>query len=183
MSGYHAKSQTDKNLAWWLPRPNKNKYKGGMPLYCEDWLIKLAKDILHIWNPKILNVFCGACRYGLRVDINPKAKPDLLYDIHNLSEKLEAKSFDIILADPPYSNQEAKDLYNTPKLKYKIWTKECDKLLKVGGLFIIYHSRFMPPPIKQDYKTVKRVFVAGIPNHPPRIAIYYMKKIKKKGLL
>lgn len=183
MTGYHAKSQTNKNLAWWLPRPAKNKYKGGMPLYCEEWLILLAKDIIHHHNPKVLNVFCGIGRFGFRVDINPEVKPDLLCDIHHLSKKIPDKRFDVILADPPYSNREAKEIYNTPPLKYKIWTKECDKLLNEGGLFIIYHSRFMPPPNKQDYKTVKRVFVAGIPNHAPRIAIYYKKKVKKKGLL
>ena len=183
MTGYNAKTQTNKNLAWWLPRPNINKYRGGMPLYCEEWLIRLAKDILHIYNPKILNVFCGVCRYGFRVDINPEVKPDLLCDIHKLSKKLKDNLFDVILADPPYSNKEAKEIYGTPKLKYKIWTNECDKLLKEGGLFIIYHSRFMPPPNKQKYFTVKRVFIGGIPNHAPRITIYYKKKIKKKGLL
>ena len=181
MTGYGAKTQTRKNLAWWLPRPAKNKYKGSMPLYCEEWLIRLAKDILHHHNPKILNVFCGVCKFGFRIDINPEVKPDLLWDIHRLSEKITEPKYDVVLADPPYSNREAKTIYGTPKLKYKIWTKECDKVLKPGGLFIIYHSRFMPPPNK-EYITVKRVFIGGIPNHAPRIAIYYRKKIEKRNL-
>ena len=33
-----------KNLAWLLPRPKPDKYPGGMPLHCEEWLIALAKD-------------------------------------------------------------------------------------------------------------------------------------------
>jgi len=183
MSGYNVKTQTSKNIAWWLPRPAKNKYKGGMPLYCEKWIFDLAKDILKNRNPKILNLFCGMNKYGFRVDINPEVHPDLCIDIHVLSQKIKNKKFDIIFADPPYSNREAKEIYNTPKLRYKIWTKECDKLLKRGGLFIIYHSRFMPPPVKKKYITVKRVFIAGAPNHAPRLAIYYKKKIPKKGLL
>lgn len=177
MTGYGAKSQTNKNLAWWLPRPSKNKYKGGMPLYCEAWLIRLAKDILHNHNPRILNIFCGMCKYGYRVDINPKVKPNLLCDVHRLSESLKTQ-FDIILADPPYSNEEAKEIYGTPKLNYKKWSKECDKLLVRGGLFIIYHKRFMPPPNKNKYFTIKRVFIGGIPNHLPRIAIYYKKRMR-----
>ncbi len=180
---YNAASQTKKNLGWWLPRPQKNRYRGAMPLYCEDWLIRLAKDILHNPNPDILNVFCGICRYGFRVDINPDVKPDLVCDIHKLTTKIKDKKFDVILADPPYSNKEAEDIYGTPPLKYKKWTAECDKLLRKGGLFIIYHSRFMPSPRREDYVTVKRVFVAGIPNHAPRIAMYYKKRIKRKGLL
>ena len=34
-TGYNAKTQTDKNIAWFLPRPKPDHYKGGMPLYCE----------------------------------------------------------------------------------------------------------------------------------------------------
>lgn len=44
--GYRAPSQTEKNLAWFLPRPKPDRYKGGMPLYAEEWLIELARDIL-----------------------------------------------------------------------------------------------------------------------------------------
>jgi len=36
----------DKNIAWFLPRPGKSKHKGGMPLYCEEWLMNLARNIL-----------------------------------------------------------------------------------------------------------------------------------------
>jgi len=189
MTGYGAKSQTKKNLAWWLPRPSKFKYPGGMPLYCEEWLIRLAKDILHQHNPKILNVFCGGCKSSFRVDLNPEVKPDLLWDIHKLTKKI-TKIFDIVLADPPYSDEETKSVYEDcdyinikyPKLKYKIWSKECHKLLRPGGLFIIYHKRFMPPPDKDGYLTTKRVFIGGIPGHTPRIAIFYRKKIRKRGL-
>lgn len=190
MTGYGAKSQTSKNLAWWLPRPSRYKYPGGMPLYCEKWLIDLAINILHLQrHPKILNVFCGGCKYGFRVDLNPEVKPDLLWDIHKLTEKV-SEMYDIILADPPYSNTEVKEIYEAcdyidvkyPKLNYKIWARECHKLLKPGGLFIIYHKRFMPPPDKNDYLTVRRVFIGGIPNHTPRIAIYYKRKVRKKTL-
>jgi hypothetical protein len=60
VTGYNAKTQTDKNIAWFLPRPKPDHYKGGMPLYCEDWLVALAKDILNMkHDPFTLNVFCG----------------------------------------------------------------------------------------------------------------------------
>ena len=48
------KSETqNKNIAWFLPRPKKDRYKGGMPLYCEEWLVHLAKDILELDGLKI----------------------------------------------------------------------------------------------------------------------------------
>ena len=67
---YNSETQ-QKNLAWVLPRPKQNHYKGGMPLHCEEWLLDLARDLLHQQEIKLLNLFCGMNRYGLRVDIKP----------------------------------------------------------------------------------------------------------------
>lgn len=82
---------------------------------------------------------------GYRVDIKPEVKPDLLCDVHELSKHLKGK-FDIIFADPPYSDEEAKEIYGTPKLNYKKWTSEATKHLNDGGLLIVYHKYVMPNP-------------------------------------
>ena len=173
--GYKSETQS-KNLAWMLPRPKPDKYKGGMPLYCEEWLIELAKDILERNTDSILNVFCGMNKYGYRVDLNPVVNPDLACDIHKLSSFLNIK-FDIIVADPPYSDKETRELYGThlPKLNYKKWTKECDKLLNPGGLLIIYHKYLVPNPDPERYKLVKRVFIGNRVWHLPRVATYFQK--------
>lgn len=172
--GYKSETQ-NKNIAWFLPRPKKDRYKGGMPLYCEEWLIELAKDILGKEEIKLLNVFCGMNKYGLRVDIKKEVNPDICCDVHKLSEFVKGE-FDVILADPPYSNEESKELYNTPKLNYNKWTSECDKLLKVGGLSIVYHKYVMPNPNPNKYEVIKRVFIGNRVYHLPRVAIYFRKK-------
>jgi len=166
-----------KNIAWVLPRPKKDSYKGGMPLYAEERLIRLARNILRDRNAKVLSLFCGMCKIGYRVDIRPLVKPKLCCDIHELSRHLKKRkeSFDIILADPPYSNKESKDVYGTPKLKYSKWTKEADVFLRPGGLFIIYHKLMMPNPNPKTYDVVKRVFIGIRTNHPPRVATFYHK--------
>lgn len=178
-TGYNAKTQTDKNIAWFLPRPKPDHYKGGMPLYCEDWLVALAKDILNMkQDPFTLNVFCGMNQRGYRVDIKEEVKPNLLCDIHKLSEYLQpvGPRFDLIIADPPYSTDEAKDIYGTPPLKYKTWTAECDKYLKCGGLFMVYHKFVMPNPNPEKYEVVKRVFIGNRTMHLPRVCIVFRKK-------
>jgi len=173
MTGYKGEIQ-QKNLAWFLPRPKADRYKGGMPLYCEEWLVQLSKDILNNQNIKLLNVFCGMNKYGLRVDIKEEVKPDIVCDIHKISTVVNDR-FDVILADPPYSNEESKTLYNTPKLSYKKWSAECDKLLKLNGLFIIYHKYVMPNPDPNKYVIEKRVFIGNRTYHLPRVAIYFRK--------
>ena len=174
ITGYKSETQ-QKNIAWFLPRPKPDHYKGGMPLYAEEWLLELAKDILQQKEIEVLNLFCGMNKIGFRVDIKPEVKPDLLADAHDFAKNLERK-FDVILADPPYSEEEAKEIYGTPKLNYKKWTKECDKVLKADGLLIVYHKYVMPNPNPEKYTVVKRVFIGNRSYHLPRVAIYFQKK-------
>jgi hypothetical protein len=173
--GYKGKTQ-EKNLAWFLPRPKPDHYKGGMPLYAEEWCFDLAREILNQKDISILNLFCGMNKFGFRVDIKPEVKPDLICDAHDIVKCLgKTKPFDVIFADPPYSTEEAKEIYGTPPLKYKKWTSECDKLLRKGGLLIVYHKYVMPNPNPKKYTVIKRVFIGNRSYHLPRVAIYFKK--------
>ena len=179
MKGYKSEVQ-QKNLAWFLPRPKPDKYKGGMPLYCEEWLIDLAKDILGMKEIRLLNLFCGMNKLGVRVDINKEVNPEIICDAHNISQITNIK-FDVILADPPYSTEESKELYGTGPLKYKKWTSECEKILNDGGLLIIYHKYVMPNPNPDKFEVIKRVFVGNRTYHLPRVAIFFKKKTSTKN--
>lgn len=170
---YKTKTQ-EKNIAWMLPRPKPDKYKGGMPLYAEKWCLQLARDVLENQDAEIMNLFCGMNSEGFRVDINPKVNPDLLCDAHKLSQFTD-RMFDVIFADPPYSDEEAKEIYGTPKLKYKLWTSEATKRLRPNGLLIVYHKYLMPNPNPEIYKVEKRVFIANRVYHLPRVAVYFRK--------
>jgi hypothetical protein len=173
------KSETqNKNLAWFLPRPKPDHYKGGMPLYAERWCLQLARDILDNQDASILNLFCGMNTEGFRVDIKEEVHPDLLCDAHELTKYLD-KKFDIIFADPPYSDDESKELYQTPKLRYKKWTEEATKLLNPKGLLIVYHKYVMPNPNPDLYEVAKRVFIGNRVYHLPRVAIYFRLKDNK----
>lgn len=172
--GYKSQTQ-QKNIAWFLPRPKPDKYKGGMPLYAEEWLLELASNILKK-ELKILNLFSGMNKYGTKVDINPLVDPDIICDAHKLTEYCD-DTFNVILADPPYSDDESKELYQTDPLNYNKWTKQADKLLEVGGLLIVYHKYVMPNPDPEKYEVIKRVFIGNRTRHLPRVAIYF-KKLK-----
>jgi hypothetical protein len=170
----------DKNLCWYLPRPKPDHYKGGMPLYAEEWLIREAKGILGTNYPKLLNVFCGMNKMGIRIDLNPEVKPDYIGDIHKLSEFLPSdKKFDIILADPPYSDEETDKLYSKdlPRLNYSKWTAECDKFLEDGGLLIVYHKQLPANPNPEKYTAVRRVCILNRVWHVPRVAVYFQKRL------
>lgn len=176
----------EKNRAWYLPRPKADRYKGGMPLHCEEWLIQEAEEILKkgLKEENILNLFCGMGSHGYRIDIKPEVKPDLIADAHDFVRKVpfgisrQEWKFDLIIADPPYSAEESKELYGTGSLSYKKWTKEADRVLKKGGLLCVYHKYIMPNPDPSKYEVVRRVFVGSRTYHLPRVAIFFRKKPK-----
>ncbi len=181
MNSYESQTQK-KNLAWFLPRPKSDKYKGGMPLYCEEWLIQLGEDILkqnNNWrsNIYILNLFCGMNKQGFRIDINPEVNPDICADAHTFAENWNCDLFDLIIADPPYSDKESKELYNTGKLNYAKWTGQCEKVLRPNGLLIIYHKFVVPNPNPHKFEVIKRVFIGNRIWHSPRVAIFFQKKV------
>lgn len=172
MTGYHSKTQ-EKNLAWLLPRPKPNHYIGGMPLYCEEWLIELAEEILEQQSLRLLNLFCGCNKYGTRADIKREVNPDVVCDAGDLPFK--SSIFDVVLADPPYSGQLARRLYGTKLPRYKKWGQEGTRVLRDGGLLIVYHVVLVPNPSPTVLSVVKRVFIGGRPNHRPRVAVYFRK--------
>ena len=169
-------SVQDKNIAWFLPRPKPDHYKGGMPLYAEEWLVKLAKELLGE-EPDILQLFCGMGKFGYRVDVKEEVNPDLVADAHDFVDKLGGRTFNVVLADPPYSTEESKDLYGTKPLNYKKWTKEADRCLREDGLMIVYHKYVVPNPNPEKYVVEKRVFIGNRAWHLPRVAIFFRKKV------
>jgi len=71
---YNSETQ-NKNIAWFLPRPKPDRYKGGMPLYCEKWLVELAEEILGEKELYLMNLFCGMNTQGIRIDIKKEVTP------------------------------------------------------------------------------------------------------------
>ena len=79
-------------------------------------------------------------------------KPDIVGDIHNLP--FRDKVFANSIADPPYSDAFAKELYNTPPLKSTQWVKEMVRVTKAGGLVCIMHNYPMAQPKNCKYECI-----------------------------
>lgn len=154
-------------LVWTLPRPARSKYKGAFPLYFEQNLVQLLG-----YPERILHPFGGMAELGLRVDLNETLEPDLVADAHALP--LASGSFDLVVLDPPYSDQEAQELYQTPTLRPAVYTSEAVRVLREGGWLVVYGDREPARPPRCNHAL--RIVVVLRPHHRPRIAGVFQKR-------
>lgn len=154
------------NLVWILPRPSESLYKGSFPLHFEKKLFKLFKI-----KKGILQPFGGKSEYGLRCDFKLEVNPNINCDAHFLP--FESNSFDFVLLDPPYSNEEANEIYNTPDLKVITFLTESARVCKPNGHIAVYHRLMLPRPPQTILR--KRIFIGLRTWHSARVCQIYQK--------
>jgi SAM-dependent methyltransferase len=139
---------TGHSIMFGKPKPVKHYEDfpdgGGYPKGFLEW----AYDLMGCDDPsKVLHLCSGSVITGVRVDIRPERKPDIVADCRSVP--LPDASFDYVLADPPYSPEYAKNLYGTdanyPLPKQIV--AEAARLLKPGGHFGLMHFQVPFPTL------------------------------------
>lgn len=153
---------------WVLPRPSKSKYKGSFPLHLEKKLWRVLGE-----PEKVLHPFGGMSEIGDRVDVNPEVNPTWIGDAHDMNW-IEDNTYDLVILDPPYDNEQAKILYGTKPLRYKTYVGEAVRVCKPGGHVAIYHWVMTPRP--DETRLVKRIVILTRVWHRPRVCMIYQKE-------
>lgn len=162
---------TVKQVFWWLPRPSASLYPGSFPLYFERKLLRLLG--LKPDHARIIHVFGGKPEFGETVDINPENNPTYIGDAHNLYF-LENNSYDLVIADPPYSQQESIDIYGVNrKLERETWVSEACRITKKEGYLALYHRLLLPRP--ENFQWMYIIAIAGRINHEGRLCGVFKK--------
>ena len=157
-------------LAWVLPRPNKSRYIGSFPLHFEKKVLRLLD--IDPQRDRILHPFGGKAEFGIRCDINPEVQPDLVCDAHKLPFK--DNEFDLVILDPPYSEEYAKRLYGTGKLKFKTYTVEAVRVCREKGFVVMYH--YLATPRIENTILFKRILMETRVWHKARIIHIHQKR-------
>ena len=113
--------------------------------------LEKAFEILGVDNPeKVLHLCSGSMKSGITVDIRKECNPKILSDCRNVP--LPDSSVKWIMADPPYSESYAENLYGTGKQYPKPGEilKEASRLLIPGGRVGILH--FIVPMTRRPMK-------------------------------
>lgn len=124
---------------------------------------------------KVLHLFSGSLVPGkyIRFDINGELEPDVVGDAEELSQHVKENHFDIIYADPPYTESDALK-YGNPMVNRNKVVKECHKVLKPGG-FLCWMDMVLPMYSKKQFKRVGEISISRSTNHRVRCVFIFQK--------
>jgi SAM-dependent methyltransferase len=128
---------------------------GGCPNGFVEWAFDemQAKASIPLIPSQVLHLCSGSMKIGICVDIRAEKNPTIVADCRSVP--LGDNSFDFIMADPPYSEDYASNLYQTEAVYPKPGQilKEACRLLRPGGLVGLLH--FQVPMSRKPLKLVK----------------------------
>lgn len=142
----------------WALGPNDTGYPGGFPRGLVDGIKR------RWWGTDRLWLFSGSFKdpAGITLDIKPEAKADVRCDASTLP--FVDESFDFVMADPPYSEQEARDLYDLPYFNIVAVLNEMARVCRPGGHILFLH-RIYPgahPRFNHHFSRLELTAIVGI---------------------
>lgn len=124
---------------------------------------------------KILHLFSGSLPKGnyTRFELNETLEAEMHGDAQKLSTFFEPNTFDLILADPPYSEEDA-NKYGQPLINRNIVLKECEKVLISNG-YIIWLDQVLPMFRKDSLFLCGLFGIVRSTNHRFRVSCWFKK--------
>lgn len=154
-----------------------NNYKGSgyYGSYPPSYLKRIGS--LFPDQEKILHLFSGSLPPGpyIRFDRRSEMDPDVCGEASDLESFFDESSFDIIYADPPYSEADASE-YGTCLISRNKVVKSCFKLLKING-FLCWMDQVLPMYSRTEFKRVGEILITRSTNHRVR-AVFIFQKVE-----
>lgn len=129
-----------------------------------------AKRVLHLFSGSLPEG--DYVRFDRRKDL-PNGV-DVVGDATNLSDYFALDSFDIIYADPPYTEEDAQK-YGTCLISRNKVVKECQKILTRGG-FLLWMDMILPMYRKDEWNRCIEISISRSTNHRIRGVFGFQKK-------
>jgi hypothetical protein len=122
---------------------------------------------------KVLHLFSGSLPPGNYVRFDLNGQGDVAGDAHDLASYFRPNQFDLVLADPPYSSEDAEN-YGSPLIKRNRVLAECVKVLQPGG-FVVWLDQVLPMFRKCELHLCGAIGIVRSTNHRFRVASFFRK--------
>ena len=143
---------------------------GAYPHGYEKRIESLFSDCLNVLQ--LFSVNLPPSKFYTRFDIHPEFA-DVVGDAHNLSSYFDNQKFDIIYADPAYSEEDSLH-YGTPMINRNKVVKECIKVLKSGG-FLVWLDQVLPMYRKDELSIIGVIGMVKSTNHRFRVVTIFQR--------
>jgi hypothetical protein len=152
---------------------NNYKVKSGLYGGYPHGYLKRVKSLFPD-KQNVLHVFSGCVDLetfpGKTVDINAERNPDYVDDAQSL-EKVPVEEFDLVLADPPYSVEDA-ERYRVTMIKHNKVMKALGGRLNRGA-HVVWLDQVLPMYRKDEFSTVAYIGLVKSTNHRFRVATIF----------
>lgn len=149
----------------------KSGYYGGYPAGYLRRIAALFPD-----RKRVLHVFSGkvdlAAMPGDTVDSNPDTEPSWIADAHDLSS-VPLGSYDLVLADPPYSIEDA-ERYQTTMVKRNVVMRSLASGMATGSR-VVWLDQVLPMYRKSDWAIDAVIGMVKSTNHRFRVVTIFRK--------
>lgn len=152
----------------------KSAYYGGYPagyLRRVAGLFPDCRSVLHVFSGRV----DLAAMPGDTVDMNPEMAPTYLVDAHDLSG-VPLRNYDLILADPPYSVEDA-ERYQTTMVKRNVVMRS----LAAGaasGTWVVWLDQVLPMYRKDQWSIEAVIGMVKSTNHRFRVVTIFRRRGK-----
>lgn len=139
----------------------KSQYYGGYPATYLKRMKALMFDkssVLHLFSGKVDT----ALMPGVTVDINPANSPDYVDDAQAL-ERVPLEDFDLVMADPPYSVEDAERYQTTMVKRNKVMEALGSRL--APGCHVVWLDQVFPMYRKDQFEVEATIGMWKSTNH------------------
>lgn len=148
----------------------KSGYYGGYPAGYLKRIKAMFPD-----KQKVLHLFSGCVDQsalpGDTVDINPEREPAYVVDAHDL-EGVPLREYDLVLADPPYSVEDAEH-YKTTMVKRNVVMRALTGLKP--GAHVVWLDQVLPMYRKDQWRIEGVIGMVKSTNHRFRVITIFQR--------